>query len=219
VVGGGAVAERKVHGLLLAGARITVISPEVTAGLAELLASGRLTLRRRVFRQGDLAGSFLVIAATDDDEVQRLVCLEAEKGNILLNVADVPERCNFILPAVVRRGALSVAVSTGGKSPALAKKMRQTLEKTMGPEYETVVNLLGALRPVVLRTGHSSRDNRELFYRLAHEDLAVWIRERQWDRLEKHLGTVLGDKAEIGWQDILAGFREEQNDASRIMEP
>lgn len=212
VVGGGAVAERKVRGLLAAGARVTVISPEMTDGLSDLSGGEKLELRRRAFRAGDLAGAFLAIAATDDEEVQDRVCLEAEKGNLLLNVADVPERCNFILPAVVRRGDLSIAVSTGGKSPALAKKMRQNLEKSFGPEYETVVNLLGALRPVVLAAGQSSRHNRELFHCLAHEELARWIKEQRWERVEAHLTAVLGQGPETGWRDILTGFRERLED-------
>ncbi|MCK5480251.1 MAG: bifunctional precorrin-2 dehydrogenase/sirohydrochlorin ferrochelatase, partial [Gammaproteobacteria bacterium] len=139
VVGGGKVAERKVKGLLACHAQVKVISPELTEELSRMHAEGMLEWLARPYRKGDLAHTFLVITATDDEQAQQLVQEEAGEQNKLLNVVDVPQRCNFILPATVRRGDLTVAIATGGKSPALAKKLRKEFEKRIGPEYTVLV--------------------------------------------------------------------------------
>jgi precorrin-2 dehydrogenase/sirohydrochlorin ferrochelatase len=146
VVGGGAVAERKVALLLQCGAGVEVVSPKVTARLGALAASGRLLLRRRAFRPADLAGAFLVVAATDDPEVNRAVAARRRRTGGLVNVADDPAACSFLVPSVIRRGDLTIAISTGGGSPALAKKLRRRLEQAVGPEYEAFLTALRRLR-------------------------------------------------------------------------
>jgi precorrin-2 dehydrogenase/sirohydrochlorin ferrochelatase len=196
VVGGGKVAERKVKGLLACNAQVKVISPELTEFLSQLHAEGQLEWLNRPYKKGDLTQAFLVIAATDDEQAQQMVQEEATQLNKLLNVADVPQRCNFILPATVRRGDLTIAVATGGKSPALAKKLRQELEKRIGPEYTVLVDILGALRPQVLASGLSQPENELLFHKLLHDEMAEWIKNREWDSLKKHLCTVLGDRVD-----------------------
>jgi precorrin-2 dehydrogenase/sirohydrochlorin ferrochelatase len=196
VVGGGKVAERKVNGLLACNAQVKVISPDLTEELMQLHTDGKLEWLDRPYRRGDLAQAFLVIAATDDEQAQQMVQEEAEEQNKLLNVADVPQRCNFILPATVRRGDLTIAVATGGKSPALAKKLRQELEKRVGPEYTVLVNILGALRPQILASGLSQPENELLFHHLLHDEMAEWIKNREWDSLKKHLRAVLGDRVD-----------------------
>ncbi len=192
VIGGGHVAERKAKSLLECGGRVTVISPELTADLASLHADGKLLWVKRAYQQGDLAGAFLVIAATDDPEVQRNVHAEAEAGNILLNVADVPKWCNFILPATVRRGDLTVSVSTAGKSPALASQLRKELEKLFGPEYDLLLQILGDLRAKILDQGHSQAANKEMFNRLLHPDMIDWIKNRNFDKVAAHIEKNLG---------------------------
>lgn len=193
VVGGGKVAERKVKGLLACNAQVKVISPDLTEFLSQLHAEGQLEWLNRPYKKGDLSQTFLVIAATDDEQAQQMVQDEATQLNKLLNVADVPQRCNFILPATVRRGDLTIAVATGGKSPALAKKLRQELEKRIGPEYTVLVNILGALRLQVLASGLSQPENELLFHKLLHDDMLEWIEERDWSRMENHIRSVLGD--------------------------
>jgi len=193
VVGGGKVAERKVKGLLACHAQVTVISPELTEELSRMHAEGMLEWLARSYRKGDLIHTFLVVAATDDEPAQQLVQEEAEEQNKLLNVVDVPQRCNFILPATVRRGDLTVAIATGGKSPALAKKLRKELEKSIGPEYTVLVNILGALRPQILAAGLSQPENELLFHKLLHDDMLDWIEKRDWFRMENHILSVLGD--------------------------
>jgi precorrin-2 dehydrogenase/sirohydrochlorin ferrochelatase len=195
VVGGGRVAERKVLGLLSCSAQVTVISPELTEELLHQHADGRIQWIEREYRQGDLEKAMLVIAATDDEETQKQIYEEAATSNLLLNVADVPQRCNFILPATVRRGDLTIAISTSGKSPALARKLRMELEKRYGSEYRILVNILGALRPEILASGLPQSENEKLFKNLLHDDMAEWIKDRKWDTIAKHLRTFLGDRA------------------------
>jgi len=204
VVGGGRVAERKVLGLLSCQAQVSVISPELTEELQLQHASGNIEWIDREYRQGDLAQAFLVIAATDDEETQKQVYVEADTNNLLLNVADVPKRCNFILPASAKQGDLTISVSTAGKSPALARKIRMELEKRYGPEYRVLVDILGAVRPQVLAFGMEQLENEDLFKQLLHDDMEEWIKNKNWDSIEKHFRAVLGDRA---GDDLLSGVR------------
>lgn len=150
VIGGGQVALRKVRGLLEAGATIELISPEVDEELVELSRKGELILEQRDYQKGDLKGAFLVIAATDDTNVNHAAWEEAQQVGCLINVVDDPVHCNFILPALVRRGDLSIAVSTGGASPALARRIREELETEYGPDYGDLTALLGEVRPELM---------------------------------------------------------------------
>lgn len=198
VIGGGRVGERKVKGLLAHGAEVKVISPELSEALSVLLQAGTIDWLPRLYQDGDLAGAFLVIAATDDPAVQERVHAEAEARNILLNVADVPKWCNFILPATARRGDLSISVSTAGKSPALASTLRQALEVQFGPEYGVLVDILGALRDTVLASGRPHAENKVIFARLADPEMARWIKEGLWQKLAHHIQDVLGPDVPLG---------------------
>jgi len=146
VVGGGEVGERRVRALLECGARVTVVSPAVTPGLAALAASGRVVNRARSIRQSDLRGCALAVAATGDPLVDGAVAEMARRWRVLVNVVDRPEHCDFILPSVLRRGELQIAVSTGGRSPALAREIRRRLEGLFGPEYAALVRRVGMER-------------------------------------------------------------------------
>jgi precorrin-2 dehydrogenase/sirohydrochlorin ferrochelatase len=199
IIGGGKVAARKAQGLLNCEAQVTVISPTLISELASMLQAGGLSWVQRNYRPGDLRDIFLVIAATDDESVQQQIYEEAEERGILINVADVPARCNFILPATVRRGDLVISVSTGGKSPALAKQLRMELEKRFGPEYRILVNILGGLRPNVLSAGRSQTENEVLFRNIMHKDMIRWIERRDWDSLKRHLESVLGEGTIDDW--------------------
>jgi len=146
VVGGGAIGERKVDSLLAAGARVTLVSPALTPRLAALAAAGLLAHRRRLFRRADVRGAALVIAATGVSAVDAAVAAEARRRRALVNVVDRPAECDFILPSVLRRGGLQIAVSTGGRSPALAREIRKRLERVIGPEYAALVERVGRAR-------------------------------------------------------------------------
>lgn len=201
VIGGGRVALRKVKGLLDCGAKVSLISPEATSELAAMADQNRITWHQRGYQPGDLAGAFLVIAATDDEEVQEQVHSEAEAANQLLNVADVPKWCNFILPASVRQGDLTIAISTAGKSPAMAKRLRQELEKSYGPEYSLALELMGTLRPLVLALGHPHQENKVLFEKLLHPELIAFISDGNWQAIQDHLHAVLGPDVDLSCLD------------------
>jgi siroheme synthase-like protein len=149
VIGGGEVAARKVAGLREAGARPVVISPVLCDALRYQVDAGEVDAIEREFRSGDLAGVRVVIAATDDAATNEAAWREAQASGCLVNVVDDPARCNFHVPANVRRGALTISISTGGHSPALARRIRQALEQEFDPAYERYVALLGDLRPRV----------------------------------------------------------------------
>jgi precorrin-2 dehydrogenase len=146
VVGGGLVGERKACALIDCGAHVTVVSPAVTPGLAALIASDRLVYRARRFRRSDLRACVLAIAATGDPIVDRAVEAAARRWRVLVNVVDRPEQCDFILPSVLCRGELQIAVSTGGRSPALAREIRRRLEGLFGPEYGELIAKAGEAR-------------------------------------------------------------------------
>ncbi len=147
VVGGGEVAERKVEGLLSAGAEVTVISPIVTARLGRLIRAGRVShVARECAPSEDLRGAALVYVASSDAALNRRLSRKARALGIPVNVADAPELSTLITPSVVRRGALVIAVSTGGASPAMAKQIRKRLERAFGPEYGPALAIMSAVR-------------------------------------------------------------------------
>jgi len=168
VVGGGRVATEKVGGLLEAGAEVTVVATQVDD---ELRALG-VTVHERPFTASDVVGRFLVIAATDDRRVNTAVSSAAERRHTLCNVADDPELCNFILPAVARRGPIVVGVSTGGASPALAQRIRDDVDALIGPRHAELAERLAALRPWAKQALPGYEARRDYFQRLVAEALA-----------------------------------------------
>jgi uroporphyrin-III C-methyltransferase/precorrin-2 dehydrogenase/sirohydrochlorin ferrochelatase len=153
VIGGGAVAERKIEALVAAGARVTVVSPDITANIARHAAEGTVSVERRAYRRGDLAGSRLAYAATSDAAVNQAVRDEARDLGVWLNAVDKPALCDFITPATVRRGHLTLAVSTNGRVPELSKQIREALESAYGPEYAELVDDLADARESGKRGG------------------------------------------------------------------
>ena len=151
VVGGGRVAQQKVRGLLRYGARVTVVAPTLTPMLQRWCRRGAVRHHQRRFRSSDVVGQWLVYGATDDAVVQRAVFRAASRRRVWVNVVDAPALCTFIVPAQIRRGALTVAVTTGGRSPMLAKRVRREIERTIGPEYGQLLRLMAQARPVVRR--------------------------------------------------------------------
>jgi siroheme synthase-like protein len=146
VIGGGAIAEGKVRGLLAAGAHVIVISPTLTEPLAVAARDGRITHRSRVYTDGDLDGATLAFAATGDAVINAAAAAEGRRLGVWVNAVDDPAHCDFIVPAVLRRGALAVAVSTGGASPALAAVVREELEHHLGGDYAALVDVAAEVR-------------------------------------------------------------------------
>jgi siroheme synthase-like protein len=147
VVGGGKMATLRANQLVRAGARVTVISPRMDAEIEELAEAGRIVLLRRRFERSDLSRRyFIVIAATNDSKIQKAVFEEAERRSVLCNVVDKPKVCNFYMPAVVDRGELKIAISTSGRSPALAGKLREYLDEAIPENAADLTQIAGLLR-------------------------------------------------------------------------
>lgn len=192
VIGGGDVAERKVASLLEAGAKVTVVSPTLTAGLAELVASGAVAHRRRAYRDGDLAGARLAYAATGDAALHAELARAAAAAAVLLNVADRPQWCSFIVPSVLRRGDLTVAVSTGGGSPALARRAREELEAMLGPEWERALDILARLRRHLRASDLPSGERQRILRGLVASDLLARLRQPDRPAVDRLLAEHAG---------------------------
>jgi precorrin-2 dehydrogenase/sirohydrochlorin ferrochelatase len=192
VIGGGAVGTRKVQTLRACGAQVTVVSPAATEALCGLAAEGAIILTLRDYASEDLAGMFLVIGATDDEALNRRISAEAGRRQILCNIADRPQMCSFILPSILQRGDLTITVSTAGKSPAFAKKLRRTLAAQYGEEYAAFLELMGAIRQRLLAGAHAPEAHKPLFEALIEADLPALIRTNQRDAINALLEKVLG---------------------------
>ena len=193
VVGGGAVGTRKAETLLGCGARVTVVSPRMTPRLLEIANTGAITVKKRSYRASDLDGMFLVIGATNDTPLHRKLYADAERRKILCNIADQPDICNFILPSVVRRGDLVISISTSGKSPAFAKRLRKDLEKMFGEEYATFLRLMGAIRQRLLAGAHTPEMHKASFEKLIERGLIERIKGKEKEGINLLLREVLGD--------------------------
>ncbi len=193
VIGGGVVAARKVAGLLAARAAVTVISPQLVSELEQRVAAGEVQVVRRPYQPGDLEGAALVIAATADPAVNRAVWEEASRRGCLINVVDDPAHSNFIVPAVVRRGEITVAVSTGGASPALARRLRERLAATIGPEYGILADLLAELRPALLARCAPGEARLAAALRLVDSDVLEIIRRDGADAGRARLVALLDE--------------------------
>jgi precorrin-2 dehydrogenase / sirohydrochlorin ferrochelatase len=193
VVGGGEVAARKVESLLEAGARVTVVSPQLSPTLESLAANGSMTHIARDYQRGDIRGCVLVYAATDDPKLHRELAAEARALGIPVNVVDVPELCTFIAPAVVKRGALQIAISTGGASPAFAARLRRELEDRFGAEYARTLEVLRAARRRLHADEIDPAERMRRLKDLANSALPAAIAADDVAAIDRILATHLGD--------------------------
>jgi precorrin-2 dehydrogenase/sirohydrochlorin ferrochelatase len=201
IIGGGNVALRKTKSLLAAasvgiGPKIRVISPEAHAELKVLAQKNEIELFEREFVEGDLKSAFLVFAATNSHDTQMLITREAAKYSVLLNSADDPGGSHFHVPAHFRRGKMLITVSTGGSSPALAKRIRQQLEREVVPEYEIVVELLSLIREKIVSQESDSFANAELFRRLLQLGIIELTLDANWFELQMMLLRELPESAD-----------------------
>jgi precorrin-2 dehydrogenase/sirohydrochlorin ferrochelatase len=194
VIGGGTVAERKALALLEAGAEVTIISPALTPKLAELSDTGKITHLQKQYEEKDLSGEFLVIAATPSAEVNTLVAAACRKKRMLVNVAVPPEANSFIVPSVVERGDLLIAISTSGASPALAKKIKQDIEQRYGKEYELFLEKLSAIRPRVIEEISDDKKRRQIFQALVDSDVIDLFRQGKTHMAEQRMAEIAGLK-------------------------
>lgn len=203
VVGGGEVALRKVQGLLAAGAKVRLISPAAEPELAVLAGQGRIDWRRKKYTPEDLSRALLVFAATDDRMAQEMICRQATRDGQLVNVADDPACCNFQVPACLRRGNLTIAVATNGKSPAVAAMIRGRLEQEFGPEYEVLLNLMALVRRRMAAGSHSQAERKKIYKKILHDDIVEWIRGGKTDLLRAHLQNVFGPEIEVDINGVI----------------
>ena len=192
VVGGGEVARRKVESLTAAGAKVRLIAPELTPELARLAGAGEFEWRRSEFEPADLAGCWLVIAATDEAGVNQRVAQAAEAATIWCNVVDQPADCSFIVPAIFRRGRLIVAVSTQGASPLLAARVRDRLAADFDPAWAGYVDLIGRARRAIIKKGRPAEENRPLLAALLEADLLTPLRQGDNTLLDERLRQSVG---------------------------
>ena len=174
VIGAGHLAESKIESLLAAASRLTVIAPHASARIADLAASGELTLHLRPYAVGDLAGQFLVVAATNVPAVNRAIFAEAQASGVLINAVDDPPFCDFYFPSVVRRGDLQIAISTAGESPALAQRLRQEINAALPLDTGDWLAELGNLRREVLQAEPLNDSRNQLLHQLAGRDVCSY---------------------------------------------
>lgn len=208
VVGAGEVGKRKIQSLIDSGAgTVTIIDTRpADPEMAPLLAQDHVSFLCREFRDTDLDGKFLVIACTSSEEVNwRISTLCAERG-ILCNIVDQPEKCSFIVPATVKRGDLTVAISTAGRSPAMAKRIRKELQESFGDEYAGLLTLMGRIRPLVLGLGMTTAENTAVLRSLVNSDLLARIKAGDLDGASEILEESLPQPLHANIPELLDGL-------------
>ena len=176
VVGGGTIAQGKIDGLLAAGAGVQIIAPALTPELDTLVREGRVGYSARPYAAGDLEGADLAISATNDRAVNAQVWQDATAAHIWVNVVDDPPHCTFIAPSVARRGDLSVAVSTGGKAPVLAVRVREQIEALLGDEHAQFLELAGRLRGPIAERYPNLAERKRLWYQIVDSDVLAALK-------------------------------------------
>jgi precorrin-2 dehydrogenase/sirohydrochlorin ferrochelatase len=197
VVGGGDVAERKAERLLSFGARVTVIGKTLTPLLETMKRDGRIEHINADYDGAFISDAIMVIGATNREEINAQIAGDGKHKGILVNIVDDPGRCDFILPSIMQQGDLSIAISTGGKSPALAKKLREDLETLYGPEYRVLLDVLGNLREKIVARGHSSDENKQLFEAVVYSDILKHIKNKNWNHVKKIIYDITGVEIEV----------------------
>lgn len=194
VIGGGEVAERKVERLLICKADVTVVARNLTSYLEALVNKGMIRHIQDEYKETHIEGAFIVIGATDSDDVNKGIYRDTREKGILVNIVDDPEKCDFIVPSVMQQGDLSIAISTGGQSPALARTLREELETQYGYEYKILLDIMGDLRTKIIAQGRTSDDNKRMFESVLRSDILEHIREKNWDKIRKIVYDLTGEE-------------------------
>ncbi|MCD4718723.1 MAG: bifunctional precorrin-2 dehydrogenase/sirohydrochlorin ferrochelatase [Desulfobacula sp.] len=206
VVGGGSVGARKAATLEKCGANVKVISDRFSPRFDDLKKT-TICLEKKEYEKQDVKGMFLVFAATNNADLNQQIKNDASMLNILCNVADAPDNSDFLLPSIVDRGDLIVAVSTSGSSPAMAKKIRQDLENYFGPEYAQLLGLMGNIRKKLLSSGQASNENKAIFHTLIEKGILELIKANDEININAVLCDVLGRK--YSYQDLVSSRSDE----------
>jgi siroheme synthase-like protein len=192
VVGGGKLAEEKVLGLLAVHAKVTVISAKITAHLQQLVDENQISYIPRTYQHGDLVDAFMVICATDNSETNRQVWDEASAAHKLVNVVDDTPHCNFIAPAILRNGDLTIAISTSGKAPALAVRLKERLQKELGHEYAHFLELAGHLREPLAHHIPDFATRKKLWYEIVDSDILDVLEQGDEDKAIEIISKTVG---------------------------
>lgn len=194
IVGGGNVCARKAETMMKYGARVTIASPEFTEEIEQWASEGKLQLRRKTYELADLDGASIVIASTDDPCVNARVARDCRRRKIPVNVVDVTHLCEFIVPAIVERGSIQIAVSTGGKSPALARTLKEDLQRSVGPEYDELNRLLGTLRTGAKKVLPTDVDRKRFFDGILADGVLELLRSgdrrEAYERIARHCAAA-----------------------------
>lgn len=209
VIGGGAVAARKVETLRRYGARITVIAPEFSPEIEACAAGGDTVLRRKRYEADDLDGAFVVIAATNDHGINQAVAADARERHVLANVINDTALCDFIVPAVIENGSIQVAVSTGGHSPALARRLKRDLQQVAGPEYSEVNDILGSLRGPAKDTLATDDDRKRFFDAVIGSGVIEMLRAGRTHEAYEAVGRVC-DTFAVPMSDLVRERRQKR---------
>ncbi len=193
VIGGGLIAEQRVETLLECEARVKVISPEVTERLKSLAEDGSIRVQLRGYAPGDLDGAWVALAAADDSSVNDAAWGEARERDIPINVADDASRCDFIMPALVRRGDLTIAISTGGTSPALAARLRRRISAIVGPEYGKLLRVLSRVRSRLKQSVPDDEERKKLHYRIVDSKILGRILESEREIVDSEIDEIIRD--------------------------
>lgn len=177
IIGGGNVCARKAETMLRYGARVTIVSPDFTDEIEEWARAGSVTIKRKPYEEPDLAGASIVIASTDDQQVNEQIAADCRARRIPVNVVDVTPLCEFIVPAIVESGSIQIAVSTGGKSPALARTLKEDLQRMVGTEYAEVNDVLGSLRDSAKRVLPTDTDRKRFFDGIIAKGILEMLRD------------------------------------------
>lgn len=192
VIGGGKIAEGKVDGLLAAKAHVTVIAPELTPRLHDLVDQDLVRYFARTYQPGDLSGAFMVICATDRADINHQVWQEATANHQLVNVVDDTPRCNFIAPSILRKGDLTIAISTSGKAPVLAVRLKERLQRELGPEYERFLDLAGELREPLARHIPDFETRKALWYQIVDSEILDVLADGDEAAAREFISRVVG---------------------------
>ena len=192
VIGGGKIAEGKVDGLLQAKASVTVIAPELTPHLRSLAEQKQITHVARAYQPGDLTDAFMVICATDQAAINHQVWQEATANHQLVNVVDDTPRCNFIAPSILRKGDLTIAISTSGRAPALAVRLKERLQRELGPEYERFLDLAAELREPLARHIPDFETRKTIWYELVDSEILEVLADGDEAKARQIISQVVG---------------------------
>ena len=202
VVGGGDVGTRKVNSLLASGAYVTVVSKDISNELRDLTDNGEVRYIEGVFSPEHLAEIFLCIIAIDDRNIIEEIVGICRESGVLVNVADDPEMCDFYFPSVISRGDLTIAISSGGTSPAMVKKLREDLEEEYGPVYESVFRVIGFLRDTLMDSGVSGDKLKKIMGKVVLIPIAEIIRQGEIEKLQEMVKSVIEEEHDISYIDL-----------------